>query len=67
MDQELKLYVWTGFCRDYSAGLAFAIAHDEVEARKLVAEECGWEPMNWGDLSIHPLTSPIAKSACGGG
>ena len=67
MDRELKLYVWTGFCPDYTGGLAFAIAHDEAEARKLVEVEKGYEPMDWGDLAIYPLTSPIAKYVNGGG
>ena len=67
MDQELKLYVWTDFCRDYTPGLAFAIAHDEVEARKLVCEARGYDVYDWGDLAIYPLTSPIAKCVSGVG
>ena len=36
MKSKLKLFVWTEFSPDYTSGLAFAIAKDEPEARKLV-------------------------------
>ena len=29
---KLKLFIWDGFCPDYTGGLAFAIAKDEEEA-----------------------------------
>ncbi len=50
-----KLFVWTGFCPDYSNGLAFAIAKDETDARKLVEQQMGYCPSVWGELKIHPL------------
>ena len=33
---RLKLFIWTGFCPDYTGGLAFAIARDESDARKQI-------------------------------
>jgi hypothetical protein len=34
----LKLYVWEGVLTDYSSGIAFALAHNVKEARKLVLQ-----------------------------
>ena len=42
---DMKLYVWEDVLYDYTAGIVFAIAHDEEEARRVVAEEAG-EPVN---------------------
>ena len=39
METNLKLFIWTGFCPDYTDGLAFAIAGDETEAKKLIIAE----------------------------
>jgi hypothetical protein len=64
---RLKLFVWEGFCPDYTSGLAFAIAENESEARKLIKKKRGCEPYEWGELSIYPLTKRIAKSVVGGG
>lgn len=64
---KLRLFVWTDFCPDYTSGLAFAIAEDETEARKLVVERYGGEPYTWGDLTIHPLTRKSAYYVTGGG
>lgn len=69
---KLKLFVWEGFSPDYSDGLAFAIAKNEKEARKLVIKEIGsfpgnTGPSNWGDLTVYPLRKKIAKSVSGGG
>lgn len=53
---SLKLYIWTGFCPDYTGGLAVAIADDMAEAKRLVEAEhqplCIWE---WGTLEIHDI------------
>lgn len=64
---KLKLFVWEGFSPDYTDGLAFAIAKDETEARKLVAEIYGFEPSNWGELTVKPLTRKVAFAVSGGG
>ena len=36
----LRLFVWDGFCPDYTSGLAFAIAEDETDARKQTPGLC---------------------------
>lgn len=64
---RMKLFVWEGFCPDYSDGLAFAIARNEQEARKLVEDQHGYTPSTWGDMSTYPVTRTIAKSVSGGG
>lgn len=63
---QLKLFVWEGFSPDYTDGLAFAIAKDETEARKLIEKDRGYEVYTWGELTIYPIKK-IAKSVCGGG
>ena len=71
----LQLYVWQGFGTDYSEGLAFAIASSEVEAKKLVLEYVGlgdnlddpFDDDEWGDLTVHDLSTPIAGAVFGGG
>jgi hypothetical protein len=66
MKKELKLFVWTDFSPDYTSGLAFAIAKDEIEAKKLVEEHRGFEVYEWGELSIYPIKK-IARCVSGGG
>ncbi len=63
----MKLFIWTGFCPDYTSGLAFAIAKDEAEARKLVIKERGYEPYEWGDLEVRRLDRRVARAVSGGG
>lgn len=65
--KQLRLYVWTGFCPDYTSGLAFAIAKDESDARKLVEKETVGKVYDWGTLSVYPVTKRIARSVAGGG
>lgn len=64
---ELKLFIWTDFCRDYTAGLAFAIAKDETDARKQIRKQFGMEPRDWGTLEVRPLNKRVARSISGGG
>ena len=66
MKIKLKLFIWTGFCPDYTDGLAFAIAKDEVDAKELVEMEYQFGVYNWGDLEIRPL-SRVARCVSGGG
>ena len=63
----LRLFVWEGFCPDYTSGLAFAIAEDETDARKQIEARRGYSVYTWGDLTIYPLTIRIARSVSGGG
>lgn len=68
----LQLYVWQGFGTDYTDGLAFAIAASEEEAKKLVIEYLDLrddliDDDEWGDLTVHNLSTPIAGAVFGGG
>lgn len=64
---KLRLFVWSGFCPDYSGGLAFAIAKDETDARRRIEKERGYPVSEWGSLRIYPLTRRVAQSVGGGG
>jgi hypothetical protein len=66
MKPKLKLFVWEGFSPDYTDGLAFAIAHDESEGRKMIAENHGFSPSDWGKLSVHRLDRRCVYSVSGG-
>jgi hypothetical protein len=65
-NKKLKLYVWRDFCPSWSGGLAFAIAYDEEDAKKLVEKSLGMTPSCWGELTVYPLTRKIAESVSGG-
>ena len=65
--RRLRLFVWTHFSPDYTSGLAFAIAKDETEARRMIEKERGFSVYEWGTLTIYPLSKRIAKSVSGGG
>ncbi len=67
MKSKLRLFIWTDFLRDYTGGLAFAIAKDETDAKKLIEKERGCEVYAWGNLEIKPLSRRIARSVSGGG
>ena len=64
---KLRLFIWTEFACDYTCGLAFAIARDEVEARKLIVKNRGYDPSEWGVLEIRRLDHRVARSVSGGG
>ncbi len=66
-ETELKLFVWTDFAPDYTAGLAFAVAHDETAARKRIILQLGYEPPTWGTLHVHKLGAQVVYSVSGGG
>jgi len=63
----MKLFVWTGFCPDYTSGMAFAIAKDETDARKQIEADRGHEVYTWGTLSVHRVDRRVAYSVTGGG
>lgn len=63
----MKLFVWEGFCPDYTDGLAFAIAKSEDDAKKMIEKELGYPVSVWGSLAIHPLNKPFCASVHGGG
>jgi hypothetical protein len=66
MKSKLKLFVWEDFAPDWSGGLAFAIAHDETEARKMIEENHSFSPSDWGKLSVHRLDRRCVYSVSGG-
>ena len=37
--RKIKLYVWEGVFSDWFPGIAFALAYDVRQARKLIAQE----------------------------
>lgn len=67
MLSKLKLFVWNGFSPDYTDGLAFAIARNETEAKKLIEKDLFCHVFEWGTLTIKPLNKKTAFSVCGGG
>lgn len=67
MKKKLKLYVWTEFSPDYTNGLAFAIAHDEGEARRLIEKRRGFEVYTWGNLEVRRIDQCVARCVSGGG
>jgi hypothetical protein len=67
--KKLKLFVWIGFCPDYTSGLAFALASSEAKARALVEKEYGighGYPREWGTLAVYPVGKQIAFCVSGG-
>ena len=70
VDGERKLYVWTGFNKNYSSGLGIAIATSLTKARHLVIENSEWDENDihhWGNLTIKNLDEDYAVSVDGGG
>jgi len=65
--KNAKLFIWTGFEPDYYSGLAFAIAKDETQARKLIIKENGREPYEWGKLEVRDINIAVARCVYGGG
>ena len=67
--EELKLYVWTDFCSDYTPGLAFAVARNEEEAKKAVGRAYYYPSAGyWGELHVHklPRKTALAYAVSGG-
>jgi hypothetical protein len=62
---KLKLFVFTEFNPDHTSGLAFAIAKDETDARKLI--EMQGFVADWGYEHSHPLNRRVAYCVSGGG
>lgn len=64
----MKVFVWREFARDYTSGMAVAIANDVEEARRLVNDDM---PYSGEDLAADPevyeLTEPVAFTVAGGG
>jgi hypothetical protein len=65
--RPFKLYVWKGFCPDYTSGLAVALAQDEADARNQVEKAYGSTVYVWGTLSVYPVTRRFVAYVSGGG
>jgi hypothetical protein len=63
---KLKLFVFTEFERDYTDGLAFAIAHSEEEALKMIGEKQGFPVWSKGKVTVHRLDRRVAYAVSGG-
>lgn len=63
---KLKLFVWTGFCPDWTDGLAFAIAKTEKKARAMIIADMKYDPYNWGNLEVTDIVE-CAHCVPGGG
>jgi len=56
MDKDLKLYIWKGVFCDYTCGIAFALAHNEEEARHLIVVEDAQDTLNrWMEWEGRPF------------
>ena len=64
---KLKLYVFEAFQPDYTNGLAFAIAHSESEALKIIEKKQGFPVYEKGTVSVHRLDRKVAYCVSGGG
>lgn len=62
----LKLYIWDGALKDWTAGIMFAFAENVDHARELLLAECNYVPT--GELMIAPevFETPVARVIWGG-
>ena len=63
----MRLFVWDGFCPDYTDGLAFAVAENIEQAQEMVIKEKGYTPFDWGPLKEFDLSVPVAFAVSSGG
>lgn len=75
-EKKLSLYVWEGVLCDYTCGIAFALAHNVREARKMILkqigndEDCsifGPDIKEIKDIKPDKYNTPIAFTVHGGG
>lgn len=64
--RKLKLYVFKDFARDWTGGLAVAIARDEADAKAQITKMMG-DHNSWGTVSAHRLDRRAAFAVYGGG
>jgi hypothetical protein len=64
----LKLYVWRDFNRDWSSGLAVALASSLEEAKRLVRKEQDDAGCDFGEdpVEVYDIDKPIAFTVSGG-
>jgi hypothetical protein len=68
--EELQLFVWEDVFRDYTAGIAFAIAHDEEEAIKEILgnnPDYKVDELKNKEPQILPINKPYGNYVVGGG
>lgn len=65
--KEMRLFVWTGFCPDWTDGLAFAIAETCEQAMAMITDKLGYGIVTWGTLEVHSMSVPVAYAVHGGG
>jgi len=60
MKKTLKLFVWKDVLTDYTSGIAFALAENVDEARKLILEKYEKEQSYVSDMLVSDLnTEPL--------
>lgn len=62
----LKLFAFTDFNRDYSAGLAVALAPDKGSAEELIKKTHGRADFGNGDYEVCGIDKPVAFTVSGG-
>ena len=77
MKEQMKLYVWHGVFRNYTDGIAFALARSEEEAIYEVARAMrkkSWTALEVldeltenGRLRVHEVSHPVGFGIEGGG
>lgn len=63
----LKVFVWEDFSRDYTSGLAVAIAENEAQARKMVCKAYGAGNPDFGGAPLVRRLGRCAFAVGGGG
>lgn len=53
----MKLFVWTDVLTDYTSGIAFALAENADEARKLILEKYEKEQSYISDMLVSDLNA----------
>jgi len=71
MNEKLKLFVWDGVLEDWTTGMAFALAENATEAKKMLIEkgmpECHWDGIKLDGIKPSIRTSRCAFYSYGGG
>ena len=66
-EPENRIYVWREFAPDYKSGLAVAVAASADEARRLVVDQLGYNPDDWGPVTVYTLGVTATAWAVAGG
>lgn len=65
---KMRLYVWDNVLRDYTAGIAFAIAPDAEDARKQIIAEKPWAKSDIGvEPKVYRVDRRVCRAVSGGG